>query len=66
MDGCWVVRLSGGSNRRLYINPCAAEDSPFAPEGFTLSDFQPVRDEAWLVPLLEGEDAADPRGGADQ
>lgn len=54
VDG-WLLRLSNGSDQRLHINPNALEDTPFAPEGFTLSDFRPVRDEAWLIPLLDGE-----------
>lgn len=53
VDG-WLLRLSDGSNRRLYINPNASEDTLSAPEGFTLSGFRPIRGEAWLAPLLNG------------
>ncbi len=52
VDG-WLLRLSDGTDRRLYINPGAFEDTQSAPEGLTLSDFRPVRNEAWLKPLLE-------------
>lgn len=52
VDG-WLLRRSDGSDQRLYINPNASGDTPFAPEGFTLSGFRPVHDETWLVPLLD-------------
>lgn len=52
VDG-WLLRRLNGSDQRLYINPNASENTPFAPEGFTLSGFQPVHNETWLAPLLD-------------